>query len=252
MKPTPITTEIVVYNITSALKAQEGRADRIELCDNQGEGGTTPSYGTIETVRQHVSLDVFVMIRPRGGDFCYSSYEFWSMKRDIIQCQRLSVDGIVFGILTPDGRLDKKRCTEIIEKARPLKITCHRAFDMTRDPFEALEDCIEVGFDRILTAGQQAQASKGAKLIGELVQKANGRIAIMAGSGVNENTVGPIVKQSGVREIHFSATAFDDSPMTYKNPNIAGMGSEEGSEFKLRTVDPERIKKIRSIAESAL
>lgn len=250
MNQEKITVEIVVYNILSALKAQEGRADRIELCDNQGEGGTTPSYGTIEAVRQHLSLDVYVMIRPRGGDFCYSSYEFWSMKRDISQCQRLSVDGIVFGILTPDGRIDKKRCMEIIGKARPLKVTCHRAFDMTRDPFEALEDCIEAGFDRILTAGQQAQASKGAKLIGELVQKAKGRIAIMAGSGVNEDTVGEIVRQSGVKEIHFSATAFDESPMTFRNSSIAGMGSEEGSEFKLRTVDPERIKAIRSIAES--
>ena len=251
MKQEKITVEIVVYTIAAALKAQEGRADRIELCDNQGEGGTTPSFGMIENVRQHLSLDVFVMIRPRGGDFCYSSYEYWAMKRDVWQCQKLSVDGIVFGILTPDGRIDKKRCKEIIDKARPLKVTCHRAFDMTRDPFEALEDCIEVGFDRILTAGQQAQALKGAKLLGELVKKANGRIAIMAGSGVNEDTVVEIVKQSGVREIHFSATAFDESPMTYRNPNIAGMGSEEGSEFKLRTADPERIKKMRQLAEGA-
>jgi copper homeostasis protein len=251
MSKEKITVEIVVYNIVSALKAQEGGADRIELCDNQGEGGTTPSYGTIESVRQHVSMDVFVMIRPRGGDFCYSSYELWSMKRDISQCQRLSVDGIVFGILTPDGLIDKRRCKDIIEKARPLKVTCHRAFDMTRDPFEALEDCIEAGFDRILTAGQQAQALKGAGLIGELVRRANGRIAIMAGSGVNENTVGPIVRQSGVKEIHFSATAFDESPMIWRNTNIAGMGSEEGSEFKLRTVDPERVRRIRAIAEGA-
>jgi copper homeostasis protein len=246
-----ITTEIVVYNIVSALKAQEGRADRIELCDNQGEGGTTPSIGTIENVRQHVSLDVYVMIRPRGGDFHYSSYEYWSIKRDIYHCQKLSVDGIVFGILTPDGRIDKKRCKEVIERARPLRVTCHRAFDMTRDPFEALEDCIEVGFDRILTAGQQAQAVKGAKLIGDLVQRSNGRIAIMAGSGVNEDTVTEIVRQSGVKEIHFSATAFDNSAMTFRNPNITGMGSDEGSEFKLRTVDPERIRKIRDLAESA-
>jgi copper homeostasis protein len=250
MKP-KISAEIVVYNIASALKAQEGRADRIELCDNPGEGGTTPSIGTIENVRQHVSLDVFVMIRPRGGDFCYSSYEFWSMKRDVALCQKASVDGIVFGILTPDGRIDKKRCKEVIDRARPLKVTCHRAFDMTRDPFEALEDCIEVGFDRILTAGQQAQAIAGAKLIGELVQRANGRIAIMAGSGVNEETVGEIVKQSGVSEIHFSAIAFKESAMTFRNPNIAGMGSEAGSEFKLRTCDPQRIKKIRELAESA-
>jgi copper homeostasis protein len=241
--------EVVVYNIESALKAQEGGADRIELCDNPNEGGTTPSFGTIESVRQNVSMDVFVMIRPRGGDFHYSNYEFHSMKRDISQCQKLSVDGIVFGILTEDGRIDKKRCKELIDKARPLKVTCHRAFDMTCEPFEALEDCIEVGFDRILTAGQQAQASKGAELIAQLIKKANGRIAIMPGSGVNENTVADIVKISGANEIHFSATAFRESGMKFKNQQIAGMGSEEGSEFMLRTVDEKRVRKIREIAE---
>jgi len=246
-----MTLEIVVYNIESALKAQEGRADRIELCDNPGEGGTTPSYGTIENVRQNVNLDVFVMIRPRGGDFHYSNYEFHSMKRDIDQCQKLSVDGVVFGILNEDGTIDKKRCTELIKRARPLKVTCHRAFDMTRDPFEALEDCIEVGFNRILTSGQQPQAVKGVDMIAELIKKANGRIAIMPGSGVNESTVEEIVSKTKATEIHFSATAFRDSAMTYKNPNIAGMGDEEGSEFKLRSVDPTRIKKMRELALAA-
>src|SRR5271170_4800391 len=237
--------EIVVYNIESALRAQEGRADRIELCDNPAEGGTTPSYGTIESVRQNVNLDVFVMIRPRGGDFHYSNYEFHLMKRDIDQCQKLSVDGVVFGILNEDGTLDKKRCKELIARARPLKVTCHRAFDMTRDPFEALEDCIEVGFDRILTAGQQATAIAGVALIAELIEKANGRIAIMPGSGVNESTVEEIVSKTKAKEIHFSATVFRDSAMEYKNQGITGMGDNEGSEFKLRTVDPARIRKMR-------
>jgi copper homeostasis protein len=173
------------------------------------------------------------------------------MKRDIDQCQKLSADGVVFGILNEDGTIDKKRCKELIARARPLKITCHRAFDMTRDPFEALEDCIEVGFDRILTAGQQAQAVQGVNLIAELIKKANGRIVIMPGSGVNENTVEEIVSKTKAKEIHFSATAFRESPMTYKNPNIAGMGDDEGSEFKLRTVDPNRIKKMRALAEKA-
>ena len=244
-----MTIEVVVYNIESALRAQEGGADRIELCDNPSEGGTTPSYGLIEAVRQNVSMDVYVMIRPRGGDFLYSNYEFHSMKRDISQCQKISVDGIVLGILTEDGRIDKKRCKELIDKARPLKVTCHRAFDMSRDPFGALEDCIEVGFDRILTAGQQAQASKGAGLIGQLIQKANGRIAIMPGSGVNEETVEEIIKKSGAKEIHFSGTIFRESGMIFRNQQIAGMGSDEGSEFKLRTVDPERVRKIRELAE---
>jgi copper homeostasis protein len=245
-----MTIEIVVFNIESAMKAQEGGADRIELCENPGEGGTTPSYGTIELVRQNLSIDVFVMIRPRGGDFHYSSYEFHAMKRDISQCQKLSVDGLVFGILNSDGTIDKKRCKELIDKARPLKVTCHRAFDMTRDPFEALEDCIEVGFDRILTAGQQAQAVKGADLLGQLIKKANGRIAIMPGSGVNENTVEEILKKSGAKEIHFSAAAFRESEMKFRNPQIAGMGSDEGAEFKLRIVDPHRVKTMRKLAES--
>jgi len=241
--------EVVVYNIESALKAQEGGADRLELCDNPGEGGTTPSFGIIESVRQNVNLDVYVMIRPRGGDFHYTNYEFHSMKRDIYQCQRISVDGVVFGILNADGTLDKKRCKELIDKTRPLKVTCHRAFDMTRDPFEALEDCIEVGFDRILTSGHRPSAYLGVDLIGELIKKANGRIAIMPGSGVNENTVEDIVRKTRATEIHFSATDFRESAMQYRNPAITGMGSDEGSEFKYRTVDPQRVRTIRKLAE---
>lgn len=247
-----MTVEIVVYNILGALNAQKGGADRIELCDNAGDGGTTPSYGTIELARQNLNIDVFVMIRPRGGDFCYSSYEFHSMKRDISMCQKLSVDGIVLGILSPDGTLDKKRCKELIDQARPLKVTCHRAFDMTRDPFEALEDCIEVGFDRILTAGQQPVAAKGVNLIAELIVKANGRISIMPGSGVNESTVENIVSVTRAKEIHFSATTFEESPMTFRNQEIAGMGSDEGAEFKLRSVDPARVKAIRALAKKTL
>ena len=243
--------EVVVYNIESALKAQEGGADRIELCDNPGEGGTTPSFGIIEIVRGNISLDVFVMIRPRGGDFCYTSWEFHCMKRDIWQCQKTSVDGVVFGILTPDGRIDKKRCKELIDRSRPLKVTCHRAFDMTRDPFEALEDCIEVGFDRVLTSGQQPQVSQGTELIAELIKKANGRIAIMPGAGVNENTVERIISLTKATEIHFSAMSSRASQMEFKNENIVGMGDDEGSEFLVRTVDPDRVRKMRQLAEGA-
>lgn len=247
-----MTLEIVVYNVTSALQAQAGGADRIELCDNPGEGGTTPSLGTVETIRQNTTLDIFPMVRPRGGDFCYSNYEFHAMKRDIHHFQKAGADGVVVGILTPDGRIDKKRCKELIDKIRPLKVTCHRAFDMTRDPFEALEDCIEVGFDRILTAGQKPKAIEGVALIAELVNRAAGRILIMPGSGVNESTVQAIVSQTSVHEIHFSATAMTTSPMAYHNPAITGMGADSGSEYMLRSVDPGRIKNMRALAESAL
>jgi len=159
---------------------------------------------------------------------------------------------VVLGILNADGTLDKKRCKELIDRARPLKVTCHRAFDMTRDPFEALEDCIELGFDRILTSGQQATASKGVDLISQLIQKAKGRIVIMPGTGVNEDTVVEIVQKSRANEIHFSATTFRESAMQYLNPNIAGMGSDEGTEYKLRVVDPQRVKTMRQLAEAAL
>lgn len=243
--------EIVVYNIASAMGAEAGGADRIEVCDNPGEGGTTPSPGVVEVIRKNVTLDVFVMLRPRGGDFCYSSYEFHAMKRDLSTFQKLSVDGVVFGILLPDGTIDKKRCSELIAKARPLKVTCHRAFDMTRDPRQALEDCIELGFDRILTSGHQLQAIRGVDLIRELIQQAAGRIAIMPGSGVNEDTVGEIISKTGAQEVHFSAMAHEPSKMVYKNPAITGMGSDEGSEYMLRTVDPERVKRIKSLAERA-
>ncbi len=238
--------EIVVYNLESALRAQEGGADRIELCDNAPEGGTTPSAGTIEVVRQNVNLDLYVMIRPRGGDFLYSNYDFHAMKRDIMQCQKLSADGVVFGILKPDGTIDKKRCQELITAARPLKVTCHRAFDMAADPFQALEDCIEVGFDRILTSGGEAQAGAGVSLLTEVVKRAAGRISIMAGSGVSEENVQDLVK-TGVDELHFSASAVRDSPMEYRNERIASMGMGGSGEYTLRTVDPERVRRVRAL-----
>lgn len=241
--------EVVVYNIESALNAQKGGADRVELCANPGEGGTTPSYGTMEVVRQALSVDVYAMIRPRGGDFVYSSEEYFAMRRDIEMCKRASMDGVVFGVLKPDGTLDKNKCKKLIELARPMKVTCHRAFDMTHDLMETLEDCIEVGFDRILTSGGQAQAALGTEMIAKLIQQANGRIAIMPGSGVNENNVAEIIKKTGAQEIHFSAVVYRDSQMYFRNEAIAGMGSTQGDEFKLRTVDPEIVEKIRERSE---
>lgn len=228
------------------MKAAQGGADRLELCDNPLEGGTTPSYGLIEVVRQNVSIDLYVMIRPRGGDFLYNNYEFHAMKRDLIQCQKLAADGVVFGILTADGTIDKKRCKELIDRARPMKVTCHRAFDMTRDPFEALEDCIEVGFDRILTSGGKAKAIEGVDTIAELVKRAAGRIEIMPGSGVNESNAKEIVSKTGVSDIHFSAMISKPSGMNYRNTSIAGMGASDGSEYMLRSVDPEVIQRIRT------
>jgi copper homeostasis protein len=189
------------------------------------------------------------MIRPRGGDFLYSNYEYHAMRHDIEMCKRLGADGVALGILKPDGTLDKERCKRLIDYARPLKVTCHRAFDMTRDPFEALEACIEVGFDRILTAGQQPKAVDGVACIAELASRANGRIVLIPGSGVNESTVGAIISETGAREIHVSATRFSESAMVHRNDAISTLGSTEGSEYKIRSVDPDRVRKIRRLAE---
>jgi copper homeostasis protein len=244
--------EVVVYNFESAMKAQQGGADRIELCANPAEGGTTPSYGVIELVRQHLNIDVYVMIRPRGGDFLYSIEEYHAMKKDIEACKKLSVDGVVFGVLEQDGRIDKEKCKKLISQARPMKVTCHRAFDMTPDPYEALEDCIESGFDRILTSGQHKQAILGVDVIAKLINRANGRIIIMPGAGVNENTAAEITAKTRAREIHCSVATQRESGMRYRNNKIAGMGAHEGAEFKILTVDPERIKVTRNLAEAAL
>lgn len=243
--------EVVVYNIESAIKAQEGGADRIELCSSPGEGGTTPSYGTIHRVKEKVSIDIVVMIRPRGGDFCYSADEFESMKYDIEQCKKLQVKGVVFGILNTDGTLDKERCKTLINLAKPLRATCHRAFDMTRDPFETLEACIEVGFERILTSGQKAKAIDGVALLASLIEKSANRISIMPGSGVNEQNTPGLVSQTGATQLHFSAMTLRNSTMAFKNNQIATMGTAGDSEFTLRSVDPEIVRTIRKLAEEA-
>jgi copper homeostasis protein len=240
--------EIVVFNIESAIQAQLGGADRVELCDNPAEGGTTPSIGVIEQAKKNLSIDVYVMVRPRGGDFCYSDHEFAAMQRDIEACKQLKVEGVVFGILTKDGKIDRQRNKKLIDLARPMKVTCHRAFDMTSDPVEALEDCISIGFDRILTSGQQPHAIKGAELIGKLNQQANERIIIMPGSGVNEETVGEIVSKTGAKEIHFSARQFVSSKNSSPNKLIRftdPMPAEPGSWI----ADASIIQRIRGVVQ---
>jgi copper homeostasis protein len=242
--------EIVVYNIESARMAQQGGADRIELCDNPGEGGTTPSLGMIQRVRQQVNLDLFVMIRPRGGDFLYNDDEFEIMKTDIMAAKRAGADGVVFGILTADGKIDTRRCTELIQLARPMPVTCHRAIDMTKDISQAMEDCIGCGFDRILTSGGKLKAIDGVEAIANLQKTSNNRIKIMAGSGVSEENVKQLVRKTGVSEIHFSAVVFRESTMIFRNRAIVGMGGTQNSEFSLRLTSPSKILEIRQLAES--
>ncbi len=200
-----IVFEACVDSLESSIAAQEGGADRLELCADLLEGGITPSAGTIDLVSKKVNIPLMVMIRPRGGDFCYSNYEFGEMKRDIELAKQYNIWGVVFGILNEDGTIDKERSKELIRLARPLKITFHRAFDMTHDPFEALNDLINLSVERVLTSGQEISAYKGIKLIEELVKKSKDKIIIMPGGGINENNVAEIVNRGNVKEIHSSA-----------------------------------------------
>ena len=183
MKPTRI-IEICANSAQSCVEAEAGGAKRVELCAGIPEGGTTPSYGEIRTAQALTSsIDINVIIRPRGGDFLYTPAEIQSMLLDIELCKQLKVHGVVFGCLTKDGDIDVPLMRRLIETAKPLSVTCHRAFDVCRDPFAALEQLIELGCDRILTSGQQSDAVKGIPLIAELVKRAAGRIIIMPGFG---------------------------------------------------------------------
>lgn len=194
--------EVVVDSVESAVAAQQGGAHRLELCANMLEGGTTPSAGTIALTRQDCDLPLHVMIRPRGGDFCYSDVEFEIMKYDLVHAKELGADGVVFGLLRPDGSIDVERCTELVKLARPLSVTFHRAFDAARDPFQSLEAIIGLGIERLLTSGQQKSALEGLDLITELVKRAQERIIIMPGGGVTEGNINKIVRQSGAKEAH--------------------------------------------------
>jgi len=212
--------EIIGFNIESCITAQQTGAHRIELCDNSSEGGTTPSYGFIKAVRENLSIELYVMIRPRGGDFLYHDDEFAIMKADIEMCKKLGCDGVVIGLLKKDGSIDKKRCKELVVLAYPLGVTFHRAFDRTKDPFEALEDIIELGCERILTSGQQPKAIDGVQIIKELILRAEDRIIIMPGSGVNAENIISIAESTGAKEFHSSASIYTESKMNYTNQSM--------------------------------
>lgn len=210
--------EIIGFNIESCIAAQQAGAHRIELCDNVFEGGTTPSYGFIKAARAKLSIELYVMIRPRGGDFLYSAEAFDIMKADIYMCKQLGCDGIVTGILKEDGSIDKKRCNELVVQAYPLGVTFHRAFDRTNNSLQAMEDIIETGFERILTSGQQPKASQGVQQIKELISVADERIIIMPGAGVTAENIISIAESTGATEFHSSASEYMKSDMRYENP----------------------------------
>jgi copper homeostasis protein len=228
--------EIIGFNIESCIAAQEAGANRIELCVGPGEGGTTPSYAFIKAAREKLQIDLYVMIRPRGGDFLYNDDDFEIMKNDVAICKELGCNGIVTGILTADGKVDKSRCRKLIEMAYPLEATFHRAFDRVADPFEALEDVIELGFERILTSGLKPKAIDSLELLSKLTRQSE-RIIIMPGSGVTAENIITIAKSTGATELHSSATFSEGSKMAYKN-------AEMNETLNHVTVNKEAVKKM--------
>lgn len=241
--------EICVDSVESAVAAQDGGADRVELCDNLFEGGTTPSYGAIELARNFLDIKLHVIIRPRGGDFLYSDIEFEIMKRDIDSAKKLGVDGIVIGVLRSDGCIDTERTAELTEIARPMSVTFHRAFDVCSDPFSALEDLISIGIDRVLTSGQRPNGVEGSELIGKLVEKADGRILILACGSLDESNIADVINKTHVSETHFTAFEEIASKMEFCNETVA-MGSDDaGSEYVRRVTTAQRVRSIIDLAK---
>jgi len=239
-----IKIEICANSVTSALAAQEGGAYRIELCDNLREGGTTPSFAQIALARKHLNIKLYPIIRPRGGDFFYSDLEIEIIKTDIAQCKTLGCDGVVFGILTKEGEVDKDRCKQLKDAAGNMGTTFHRAFDRCKDPFRALEDVIDLGFERILTSGLEINAVKGASLISKLIEHANGRIVIMPGAGIRPDNLKELIELTGASEYHTTAKTPVKSEMFFKEVRT---GTFE-EEFLTEQTDVDIVKELVKIA----
>jgi copper homeostasis protein len=210
--------EIATSDFASSQEAALGGADRIELCNNLAEGGTTQSEAVIRFCREKLQLQLFPIIRPRGGDFLYTDDEFRIMVEDIELCKELKCDGVVIGLLKPGGEINVERTSRLINLAYPMEVTFHRAFDRCRDPFEALEQLIQVGCTRILTSGQKPTAIEGIKLIEELIKKADERIIIMPGSGIRKENVAVVASKTGATELHSSLRTKIKSKMEFRHP----------------------------------
>lgn len=239
--------EVCVDSVASAIAAERGGANRIELCSNLHEGGTTPTAGTIAVVRSRISIPVHVMVRPRSGGFCYSNEEFEIMRREVAAAREFGADGVVLGILTPDGTVDIRRTRELVELARPLSVTFHRAFDFSDDLSHALENVISTGADRILTSGGKQTALEARTLLTNLLQAAKGRITILACGGINANNAATIIRDTGVKELHAGLRRV---PQDVPRPReiVLGADSESSVRYEVREQD---VRELRSTVDAA-
>lgn len=236
--------EICVDSVESAIASETGGAQRIELCSDLLEGGITPSAGLIQAVRQNVQFEVFVMIRPRGGDSFYTRHEFDAMKYDVIQAKQLGADGVVLGLLDSDGHVDVERTRELVELARPMHVTFHRAFDMSADLDESLLRIIQTGADRILTSGGRQSITQGADRVASLIRAANGKTNIMASGGIRQENISKIALRTGAMEFHCSLRTRTDSPVVFRN-HVIRLGTPINDEYARFVVPEESVRGLR-------
>ena len=241
--------EICVDSVESAAAAESGGAQRVELCSGLIEGGLTPSLGLIRAVRSRIGIGVYVMIRPRGGDFFYSEDELGVMRDDIALAAKSGSDGVVLGLLTVDGDVDVERTRALVELARPMEVTFHRAIDMTRDVTSSLEDVIATGADRVLTSGGKQTAMQGSDRIRAMVRAARGRIAIMAGGGVRTENVLQIAQATGAVEFHTAVRSTLSSPVHYQVQGVH-LGDASVDDYARSSVSSEDVRLLRQALDS--
>lgn len=236
-----LAVEVCAYSLESCLAADRAGADRVELCASPHDGGCTPSAGLVKAVLAATSLEVHVMLRPRGGDFCYDAYEKQTMLDEADELVRSGVHGLVVGALLPNGDLDVDFLKTLRHRVGDISLTCHRAIDVSRDPEAVIEQLIDLNFQRILTSGQKNKALEGIENIAQMVACADGRIEIMAGSGVNPQNCRQFI-DIGVDAVHTSARTLRDSAMDYRRPGISMGGLSEVSEFEIAYASEELIR----------
>ena len=240
---TAILVEACVDAIDAALEAERGGAARIELCGELLQGGVTPSAGLIAAVWDRIDIPLFVLVRPRAGDFLYTDDELDVMRRDIEQMKMLAVDGIALGVLTADGDVDVDHMRSLIELARPMAVTFHRAFDFARDQDTALEALLELGVDRVLTSGGAPTAMEGASRIAELVRRVGDRMVIMAGGSITPLNVGEVVATSGVREVHVRGAEPVDSAMRHRR-SLVSLSKVGASDYERVVTRADEIRRV--------
>ncbi|MDY3920154.1 MAG: copper homeostasis protein CutC [Candidatus Limivivens sp.] len=240
--------ESCVDSVESALAAARGGADRLELCGNLIIGGTTPSPGLFKEIRKKSDIRIHALIRPRFGDFCYTDYEFQIIREEVRMFRELGAEGAVIGILKPDGSLNLEQMEILMEEAKGMSVTLHRAFDVCRDPFEALEQSKKLGIHTILTSGQQNTCLAGRELLRELVEKAGDEIQIMVGSGVDAGVIREIGSYTGAPAFHMSGKITLDSEMKYRREGV-NMGLPSFSEFEIWRTAEEKIREAREVLD---